>query len=104
MNLEVTSVSKRPEKLTEVASAIQVITGDGIRRSGATDLPEALRLVSNLQVSQLNSYASIISARGFNGLFSNKLLVMDDGRTVYSPLLQVFSGMRKVQFLKLVSA
>lgn len=86
MNLEVTSVSKRPERLTEVASAIQVITKEDIRRSAATSLPEVLRLATNLQVAQLNSYAHIISARGFNALYSNKLLVMIDGRTVYSPL------------------
>lgn len=86
MNIEVTSVSKRPEKLSEVASAIQVITQDDIRRSGATSLPEALKLSPNLQVAQYNSYAWIISARGFNNVFSNKLLVMIDGRTVYSPL------------------
>lgn len=86
MNIEVTSVSKRPEKLTEVASAIQVITHEDIHRSGATSIPEALRLAPNLQVAQLNSSAWIISARGFNAPFSNKLLVMIDGRTVYSPL------------------
>ena len=86
MNIEVTSVSKQPEKLTEVASAIQVITREDIRRSAATNLTEALMLATNLQVSQLNSYATIISARGFNALYANKLLVMIDGRTVYSPL------------------
>jgi iron complex outermembrane receptor protein len=86
MNIEVTSVSRRPEKLSEVASAIQVITQEDIRRSGATNLPEALKLSPNLQVAQYNSYAWIISARGFNNVFSNKLLVMIDGRTVYSPL------------------
>lgn len=86
MDVRVTSVSRRPEKLTEVASAIQVITREEILRSGATCIPEALRLVSNLQVAQLNSHAWIISARGFNAAFSNKLLVMIDGRTVYSPL------------------
>ena len=86
MNIKVTSVSRRSEKLTEVASAIQVITREDILRSGATSLPEALRLAPNLQVAQLNSSAWIISARGFNAIFSNKLLVMIDGRTVYSPL------------------
>ncbi|MFD2147664.1 TonB-dependent receptor plug domain-containing protein [Mucilaginibacter antarcticus] len=86
MDIEITSVSKRPEKLSEVASAIQVITQEDIRRSGATSLPEALRLSPNLQVAQYNAYAWIISARGFNNVFSNKLLVMIDGRTVYSPL------------------
>jgi len=86
MSIEVTSVSKKTEKLSEVASAIQVITQEDIRRSGATCVPEALRLAPNLQVAQLNSSAWIISARGFNAAFSNKLLVMIDGRTVYSPL------------------
>ncbi|TZF86403.1 TonB-dependent receptor (plasmid) [Pedobacter sp. BS3] len=86
MGIEVTSVSKTPEKLTEAASAIQVITQQDIQRSAATNVPEALRLVPNLQVTQLNSRHWIISARGFNSTFSNKLLVMIDGRTVYSPL------------------
>lgn len=86
MNLEVTLVSRTPEKLAEAASAIQVITNEDIRRSGATHLAEALRLASNLQVGQLNASTWIISARGFNSIFSNKLLVMIDGRTVYTPL------------------
>lgn len=86
MNIEVTLVSRTPEKLTEAASAIQVITGEDIRRSGATNIPDALRLASNLQVAQLSSSVWIISARGFNNVFSNKLLVMIDGRTVYTPL------------------
>jgi iron complex outermembrane recepter protein len=86
LNIEVVSVSKRLEKLSEVASAIQVITAEDIRRSGATCIPEALRLSPNLQVAQLNSHHWIISARGFNSTFANKLLVMIDGRTVYSPL------------------
>src|SRR5690606_22147391 len=80
MQLEVTTVSRRPEKLSTVASAIQVITEKDIRRSAASTLPEVLRLATNLQVAQLNSYAHIISARGFNASFSNKLLVMIDGR------------------------
>jgi iron complex outermembrane recepter protein len=86
MNLDVTLVSRTPEKLTTVASAIQVITSEDIRRSAATNVPEALRLASNLQVSQLSSSVWIISARGFNSVFSNKLLVMIDGRTIYTPL------------------
>jgi iron complex outermembrane recepter protein len=86
MDIEVTSVSKHPEKLSEVASAIQVITHEDIRRSGATSLPEALKLAPNLEVAQLNAYAWVITARGFSNVFSNKLLVMIDGRTVYNPL------------------
>ncbi|HYD22604.1 MAG TPA: TonB-dependent receptor plug domain-containing protein, partial [Flavipsychrobacter sp.] len=86
MNVEVVMVSRVPEKLTEAASAIQVITNEDIRRSGATHVAEALRLAPNLQVAQLNSSVWIISARGFNNIFANKLLVMIDGRTVYTPL------------------
>ncbi|MGI8635199.1 MAG: TonB-dependent receptor plug domain-containing protein, partial [Segetibacter sp.] len=86
MNLEVTLVSRTPQKLTEAASAVQVITGEDIRKSGATNIPEALRLVSNLQVAQPNANAWIISSRGFNTIFANKLLVMIAGRTVYTPL------------------
>ena len=86
MNVEVTSVSRHPEKLIEAASAIQVITQEQIRRSGATSIPEALRLADNLQVAQKNSHDWAISARGFNTDLGNKLLVMIDGRTVYTPL------------------
>jgi len=86
MNIEVTSVSRRPEKLSEAASAIQVITADDIRRSGATSLPEALRLASNLEVAQIDARQWAISARGFNSTTANKLLVLIDGRTVYTPL------------------
>ena len=84
--IEVTSVSRRPEKLLETASAIQVITADDIRRAGATSVPEALRLASNLQVAQVDSRSWAISARGFNGTSANKLLVLIDGRVVYTPL------------------
>jgi iron complex outermembrane receptor protein len=93
MEIEVTSISMRPEKLTEVASAVQVITGEDIHRSGVTRLPESLRLVSNLQIAQGNSHDWSITARGFSGLpqsggvYANKLLVMIDGRSIYNPLL-----------------
>jgi iron complex outermembrane receptor protein len=86
MNIEVSSVSRHPEKLSETASAIQVITREDIRRSGATRLPEALRLATNLEVDQLDASQWAISARGFNSPLANKLLVLIDGRTVYSPL------------------
>ena len=86
MTVEVTSVSRGPERLSQAASAIQVITREAIQRSGAASIPEALRLATNLQVAQLNSSAWIISARGFNTVFANKLLVLIDGRTVYTPL------------------
>jgi len=89
MNQDVTSVSKEPEPLGQAPASIQVITNDEIRRSGASSLPEALRLADNLEVAQDNAYDWNISARGFNSALSNKLLVLNDGRTVYSPL---FSG------------
>src|SRR5918992_1449902 len=88
-NLEITTVSKRPERLVDAASAIQVITDEEIRRSGASSLPEALRLASNLHVAQIDSSRWAISARGFNSATANKLLVLIDGRSVYTPL---FSG------------
>jgi len=86
MDIEVTSVSKRPQHLAEVASAIQVITRKDILQSGAKTLAEALRLASNLQVAQVNSSQWAISARGFDNVLANKLLVLIDGRTVYTPL------------------
>jgi len=89
MNIEVISLSRSPQKLSENASGILVITNEDIRRSGATNIPEALRLAPNLQVSQLNSGAWVISARGFNTVFANKLLVLIDGRAVYT---QLFGG------------
>ncbi|MDB6059653.1 MAG: TonB-dependent receptor, partial [Verrucomicrobiales bacterium] len=89
MGMDVTSVSRRPEPLADAPASIQVITHDDIHRSGATTIPEALRLADNLQVAQVDSREWAISARGFNGSIANKLLVMIDGRTVYTPL---FSG------------
>jgi iron complex outermembrane recepter protein len=86
MDVQVTSVSRRPEKLSTTASAIQIITGEDIRRSGATSIAEALRLASNLQVAQANASQWAVSARGFNNVLANKLLVLIDGRTVYTPL------------------
>jgi iron complex outermembrane receptor protein len=85
-NIEVTSVSRHPEKLLETASAIQVITSEDIRRSGATSIPEALRLADNLDVARVNSHDWAITARGFNTSAANKLLVLIDGRSVYTPL------------------
>ena len=84
--IEVMSVSRRREELSTAASSIQVITADDIRRAGATTLPEALRLASNLQVAQIDSHDWAITARGFNNVTANKLLVLIDGRVVYMPL------------------
>jgi iron complex outermembrane recepter protein len=86
-NVQVVSVSKRPEPLSGAAAAIYVISGDDIRRSGATNLPEALRLAPNLEVARINAFNYTITARGFNSPeSSNKILVLIDGRSVYSPL------------------
>ena len=89
MALDVTSVAKEPEPYGEAPAAIQVITADDIRRSGATLIPEALRLADNLEVAQVTSSSWDISARGFNSAVGDKLLVLMDGRSVYTPL---FSG------------
>ena len=89
MNMQVTSVSKRAQKLADAAAAIFVITQDDIRRSGASSIPEALRLVPGLEVARIDENKWAIGSRGFNGRFDNKLLVLIDGRSVYTPL---FSG------------
>src|SRR5258707_7765306 len=89
MNLQVTSVSKRTQKVADAAAAVFVITQEDIRRSGATSIPEALRLAPGLEEARIDENKWAIAARGFNGRFDNKLLVLIDGRSVYTPL---FSG------------
>ncbi len=89
MDIDVTSVSRKPQKLANVAAAAFVITQDDIRRSGATTIPELLRMVPGVQVARIDSNKWAVSIRGFNGRFSNKLLVLKDGRSIYTPL---FSG------------
>jgi len=86
MGVDVISVSKEPRPYGQAPAAIRVITADEIRRSGASSIPEALRLADNLDVAQKNSHDWAISARGFNTSLANKLLVLIDGRTVYTPL------------------
>jgi iron complex outermembrane recepter protein len=85
MNIVVTSVSKKEEKLSRTAAAIFVITQEDIRRSGDTNIPDLLRMVPGLDVAQINANTWAISARGLNGRYSNELLVMVDGRSVYTP-------------------
>lgn len=89
MRIEVTSAAKRPVSIADTPAAVFVLTNDDIRRSGARSIPAALRLVPGLHVAQLSSQSWAISARGVNSQFANKLLVMIDGRSVYTPL---FSG------------
>ncbi|MCP4254708.1 MAG: TonB-dependent receptor [Candidatus Scalindua sp.] len=87
--MEVTSVSKKPEKLSDSAAAVFVITQEDIRRSGATHIPDLLRMVPGLQVAQMDASKWVVTSRGFGDRFANKLLVLIDGRSVYTPL---FSG------------
>ncbi len=89
LNESITSVSKREQKMNDAAAAISVLSNEDLHRSGATSVAEALRLVPGVQVGMIDSSTWAVSARGFNSQFANKLLVMIDGRTVYSPL---FSG------------
>ena len=85
--VEITSVSRRAEPVSQAAASVFVITAEDIRRSGAPSLPDVLRLAPNLQVQRMNAGEYAITARGFNGFeTSNKLLVLIDGRSVYSPL------------------
>ena len=86
---DITGSGRRPEQLEEVAGAVSVITSDDLRRYGVMTLPQALRLADTLHVAQVAGPGYAISARGFNITTANKLLVMIDGRTIYSP---VFAG------------
>jgi iron complex outermembrane recepter protein len=86
MNVEVTSVSKKAESKNLAAAAVTVISAEDIRRGGFTSVPEALRVVPGLQVARIDASRWAISIRGFRQEFSNKLLVMIDGRSIYTPL------------------
>ena len=89
MNMQVTSVSKRSQKVADAAAAVFVITQEDIKRSGARNIPETLRMVPGIEVARIDENKWAISSRGFNGRFADKLLVLIDGRSVYTPL---FSG------------
>lgn len=89
MRLDVTTVSRRPEPLAGAAAAVFVVTAEDIRSSGVTTIPDALRMVPGLQVARIDANKWVVSSRGFGNRFSNNLLVLVDGRTVYRP---VFSG------------
>lgn len=86
MNMEVTSASKKEQTMFRTAASVHVLTSEDIRRSGATNIPDALRLVPGLQVATIDASKWAVSARGFNSLWSNKLLVLVDGRSVYTPV------------------
>jgi len=85
-NLQITSVSKRAERLSDAPTSVFVITAADIRRAGSTSLPEALRLAPNLHVARSSASEYVVSARGFAGNSANKMLVLVDGRSVYTPL------------------
>ena len=85
MKVEVTSVSKKAETLSKAPAAIYVITGDDLRRGGFSSVPDALRMVPGLYVVQQSAHEWLVSARGFSNTFNDKMLVLIDGRLVYSP-------------------
>jgi iron complex outermembrane receptor protein len=85
MDITVTSVSKKAQKIGDAAAAIYVITQDDIRRSGVTSIADALRMAPGVQVARIDSNKWAVSSRGFNGRFANKLLVLMDGRSLYTP-------------------
>jgi iron complex outermembrane receptor protein len=89
LQIEVLSVSKKPESVAGAPAAIYVVTTDQIQRSGVTNIPDALRLVPGVQVARSDSNTWAVSIRGFNSALSNKLLVLVDGRSIYNP---VFGG------------
>jgi iron complex outermembrane receptor protein len=99
LQLEVTSVSRRTQKITDAPAAITLITNEEIRRSGMTTIPDLLRMVPGLHVANIDANKWAVTARGFNGEFANKLLVMIDGRSVYTPLFAgVFWDVQDVLF------
>jgi iron complex outermembrane receptor protein len=85
-DIEITSVSRKEQRLADAPASIYVITREAIRRSGANTLAEVLRLAPNLQVARISASQYAISARGFNSSTANKLLVLIDGRSIYTPL------------------
>ena len=85
LNVRVTSVSKREQKLTSTGAAAYVITQEDIRHSGMTNIPDLLRMVPGVNVARIDANSWAISIRGFNFRYSTKVLVLIDGRTVYNP-------------------
>src|SRR5260370_21736199 len=89
MNYPVTSPTKHEGRLSETPAAVEVLTQEDIGGSGVTSIPEALRMAPGLDVARVDAHTWAISSRGFNDVFANKLLVLQDGRSIYTPL---FSG------------
>jgi len=89
MNVQVVSVSRKEQKLSQTGAAVFVITQEDIHHSGAANIPDVLRMAPGVNVAQIDANAWAISIRGFNGRYADKLLVLIDGRSIYSP---AFSG------------
>lgn len=89
MNLQVTSVTRKPQSLSRTGAAVYVITHEDIRRSGRSNIPDLLRMAPGVEVARIDAHTWAISIRGFNYRYSTKVLVLIDGRTVYTPS---FSG------------
>lgn len=89
LDVTVTSLSRKPQKLTDAAAAVYVISQQDIKRSGVTNIPEALRLAPGVEVARINASVWSVTTRGFAGRFARKLLVLMDGRSIYTP---IFSG------------
>jgi len=89
LTVEVTSAARKAQRINDVAAAVFVVSREDIERSGATSIPEVLRMVPGVEVARLANNRWAVSVRGFNNRFANKLLVLMDGRSIYSP---IFSG------------
>jgi iron complex outermembrane receptor protein len=87
MNVQVTSVSKKEQKLSQTGAAVYVISQEDIRRSGAANIPDLLRQAPGVDVAQIDANTYAISIRGFNDRLADKVLVLIDGRTVYTPTI-----------------
>src|SRR5579864_2772444 len=84
-NVRITTIGRKQQELTHIPAAVYVITQEEIRRSGATSIPDLLRLVPGADVAQIDNNTRALSIRGFNSMSNNKLLVLIDGRSVYYP-------------------
>ena len=104
LNLKVTSVARREETIAQSPAAITVLTQEDIRRSGATSIPELLRLVPGLNVARVGVHTWAISSRGFNDVYANNLLVLIDGRSVYTPLFTGCSGKFRTPYWRISTA
>ncbi len=104
LNIEVKTVSRKAEEVFKTSSAVTIITSEDIRRSGATSIPQLLRMVPGMNVGNLNANSWAVSTRGRNDRFIPYLLVMVDGRSVFNPLFNGVYWSRIVLFWKILTA